>query len=129
MKKFKILSDTAILTLLLMACALVAFCQEDMETVHDSAFTKKIRPPVAFFHDTHNEKAGLDDCAACHHAYADGKQLAGEDSIGMECSECHYGKPGDGIPDLIRAYHLQCGGCHRERKAGPVLCGECHRRE
>jgi hypothetical protein len=26
----------------------------------------------------------------------------------------------------MKAYHLNCKGCHQEQKKGPVMCGECH---
>ena len=128
MKKFKILPYAALFSVFLLAGTMAAFAQENIEIVHDAAFENQTRPPVAFAHDAHNEKAGIDDCGECHHASADGEKQMGDDSVGMECSQCHYGKPGQGVADLIRAYHLQCAGCHGERKAGPVLCGECHRR-
>jgi hypothetical protein len=96
-----------------------------ISTVRDSAFTDRMRPAVPFNHDDHNDAAGLYDCSICHHVWEDGKRVPGLDSIGMECSDCHLGKE-DTTMDLIRAYHLQCRGCHMEQKAGPILCGECH---
>lgn len=101
--------------------------QEDISRVADSAFPTPMRPPVVFYHDAHNEKAGIDDCAACHHVYENGRQLAVDDSSGMECSECHLEKDPAAI-GLIRAYHRQCGGCHAARKAGPVMCADCHKK-
>jgi hypothetical protein len=29
----------------------------------------------------------------------------------------------------MKAFHLNCKGCHQERKKGPVMCGECHARQ
>ena len=106
-----------------------ALSQEDIKTVDDSAFEKKTRPPAVFFHDAHNENAGIYDCNECHHIYEDGKRSDDETSIGMECSECHYAKDRDAIIDLIRSYHLLCSGCHLQQKAGPVICGQCHRKQ
>lgn len=103
--------------------------QEDITQVADSAFEEPRRPPVAFHHDAHNERAGIDECNGCHHAYADGQKQEDDDSVGMECSECHFKKDGNNPLDLIQAYHQQCTGCHADRKAGPVMCGECHKRE
>ncbi|MDO9264550.1 MAG: cytochrome c3 family protein [Desulfosalsimonadaceae bacterium] len=103
--------------------------QEDVTQVADTAFETPMRPSVAFYHDAHNEKAGIDDCSICHHAYADGEKQEDDDSVGMECSECHFKKDGNNPLNLIQAYHGQCTGCHAYRKAGPVMCGECHKRE
>jgi hypothetical protein len=128
MKKFKIVIYTAVPIIFLLAGIFVAFSQEDMETVSDSAFTKQTRPAVVFFHDAHNEMAAIEECNVCHHMFKDGKLSDDDDSIGMECSECHYNEPESSIPDLIRMYHLQCGGCHLKQKIGPVMCGECHRK-
>jgi hypothetical protein len=27
---------------------------------------------------------------------------------------------------LMKAYHMNCKGCHLEKGKGPILCGECH---
>lgn len=102
--------------------------QEDIATVNDAAFKTHIRPTVIFPHQKHIGMAIISDCNACHHVYQNGKQVEAEDSVGMECSECHYGKGKDRPEDLIRIYHLQCKGCHMAQKAGPILCGECHRK-
>lgn len=97
-----------------------AVSQEDVTVVNDSAFTKRTRPAAMFVHDAHNEKAEIADCAECHHG------PDGTTSEGQECSECH--KTGDSTRPLVKAYHGQCRGCHIEKKAGPVQCGECHSR-
>ncbi len=127
MVKNKIISYTAVFSVFLLILTVAAFSTDYIETVDDSAFEKKTRPPAAFFHDAHNETAGIDDCSVCHHLYEDG-QKTDDMSVGMECSECHMSAPEDSAADLIRAYHLQCGGCHMEQKAGPIMCGECHRK-
>jgi len=102
--------------------------QFDITTVEDSAFAdrERMKPVVSFYHDEHNEAAGIYDCSVCHHMYDDGEKMEGADSIGMECSACHMAEPDQTEMDLIRAYHLQCRTCHMEEKAGPILCGECH---
>lgn len=105
------------------------FSQEDITTVHDSAFGERMRPAVSFKHDEHNEIAGIEDCITCHHVYEDGKKSEYDTSEGQECSECHTLKnPKNPIP-LATAYHQQCKGCHVEKKAGPVMCGECHKKK
>jgi hypothetical protein len=29
---------------------------------------------------------------------------------------------------LMRAFHMNCKGCHVQRRQGPVVCGECHQK-
>lgn len=112
----------------LFVAVMSGFSQDDVTKVRDSAFGIRDRKPVAFVHDAHNEKAGIGDCAVCHHVYdKDGKKLEAETSEELECSDCHLSGEKKGRMDLTRAYHLRCKGCHEEKKAGPVMCGECHR--
>ncbi len=103
-----------------------AWAQEDMTAVEDSAFEKRIRPPAVFHHDAHNEAAGIEDCATCHHVYEDGVLQEYESSEDMECSACH-GRENDARQcDLVVVFHKQCKGCHLARQQGPVTCSECH---
>ena len=102
--------------------------QDDVTTVDDSAFTEHMRPPVPFAHDEHNEAAEIDDCSVCHHLYEDGKLVEDESSEDYECSECHTSEQDSFPMALVQAYHDRCKGCHMERKAGPVMCAECHPR-
>ncbi len=108
----------------LLGLGLNAFSQEDITVVRDSAFGERMRPPVPFYHDDHNDRAGL-DCLDCHHDYADGEPT-GDDSIGYECSDCHLSSQDKNTMPLVRIYHLSCKGCHIEQRAGPVMCSECH---
>lgn len=128
MTTFKMISYTVFFGVFLLAGTFSAFSQNDIETVNDNAFEKQIRPGVVFSHDAHNEKAEIDDCTICHHMFEDGEKLDYEESIGMECSDCHFAEPQESMIDLIRVYHLQCSGCHVKQKAGPIICGECHRK-
>ena len=116
------------LAALTLAAASGVYSQEDVTTVRDSAFGNRMRPPVPFLHDAHNEKAGIDECNVCHHVVEDGQLLADETSEDQECSECHLAANGAKPIELIAVYHLRCGGCHREQLAGPVMCAECHPR-
>lgn len=100
--------------------------QDDVKTVEDSAFEEKMRPPVPFLHDEHNEKAEIEECNVCHHVYEDGEKLEDDSSEDQECSECHTLNKGDNPLSLVKIYHLQCRGCHQKKKAGPIMCGECH---
>ena len=107
--------------------AISSWAQFNVTTVEDSAFSeKRQKPVVSFYHDEHNEAAGIYDCTTCHHLWEDGEKLPYDDSIGMECSDCHLSDPKQTEMDLISAYHQQCRTCHLEEKAGPILCGECH---
>jgi predicted CXXCH cytochrome family protein len=110
-----------------------AHSEEGTGILTDSGFQDMQRPPAVFSHDEHNEKAAIDECSVCHHAYADGKKLTDESSEGEECSECHKLRASDGVRPLMKAYHDMCKGCHQNAKAsegnrGPVTCGECHPR-
>ncbi len=108
--------------------SMAAFSQEDIRTVADSAFDVRriMRPPVRFLHDGHNEKAQIGDCNVCHHEYDEKGQKTDNSTEGTECSECHKPESPENTLPLIRAYHLQCKGCHEQSGAGPVMCGECH---
>ena len=102
------------------------WAQEDMTIVDNSVFDNPQRSPSVFVHDEHNEAAGIDDCAACHHVYEDGELVEGESSEDQSCSDCHSLEGDDGQPSLMKAFHLNCKGCHQTEKQGPILCGECH---
>ena len=105
------------------------YSQDEMTTVNDSAFQQKMRPAVPFVHDEHNEAAGIEECNVCHHVYKDGKLIDDESSEDSECSECHGPEDGKFPMDLVKVYHIRCQECHLEKKAGPILCGECHPRK
>ncbi|MFH1983394.1 MAG: acidic tetraheme cytochrome c3 TmcA [Pseudomonadota bacterium] len=117
------------------AIVVLAFCfslpalsQEDVKTVQDPAFTRHNRPPAVFLHDDHNEKAGIEECGACHHIYKDGVKLADETSEDQKCSDCHLPAGAKDTMPLVGTYHNRCKNCHMAQKKGPVMCGECHRR-
>jgi hypothetical protein len=110
--------------------SLPAVSQMDMLYVPTDSYPELTRPAVPFEHEKHNEMAGLDsNCVACHHYYEDGKLVKGMDSVGMACVECHSldGEGKYGQPSLTDAYHLQCMGCHDQKDAGPITCGDCHK--
>lgn len=122
---------TILITLVAAGLGVIAvsgYSQEDITTVSDSAFENHLRGPVAFVHDEHNEKSGLvEDCALCHHGRDEQGNLSLEEtSEGQECSECHELENPDNPIPLATYYHLQCKGCHLDKKKGPVMCGECH---
>ena len=103
------------------------YAQEDMVVINADGFERPRRPPAVFRHDEHNEAAEIEECNECHHVYDDdGKLVEDESSEDQSCSECHDLKDSGEQPALMKAYHLNCKGCHKEEKAGPVMCGECH---
>ena len=105
-----------------------AYSQDDMVVVDNSVFSKPARTPAVFVHDEHNETAGIEACNECHHVYEDGVKLEDESSEDQMCSDCH-GLAAEGrMPGLMRAFHINCKGCHMAMKKGPVTCGECHRK-
>jgi cytochrome c553 len=113
----------------LILCTAAAFSQEDMVKVDNRFFDNPQRSASVFEHDAHNETAGIEDCAACHHVYDDdGNLVEDESSEDSSCSECHGDRDEGRMPNLRKAYHLNCKGCHFTEGAGPVLCGECHRK-
>lgn len=104
-----------------------AYSQDDMEFVDDAAFESPRRAPAVFFHDEHNEKAEIDDCAECHHLFDEqGNKLEDESSEDQSCSDCHALEDRGSQPGLRKAFHLNCKGCHLQRQKGPIVCGECH---
>lgn len=112
-----------LLTMLFMAAAQ---CQDDITELKSDAFAKHSRPAAVFKHDAHNEAAGIEDCAACHHVYENGKKVEDEDSAGTACAECHTLAAQGSRPGLMTAYHTQCKGCHEAEGKGPLACGQCH---
>ena len=102
------------------------YSQEDMRVVDNSPFDDPRRPPATFNHDAHNEQAELEECNECHHIYENGVRLDDESSEDQRCVDCHAVTDQNDRPALMKAFHQNCKGCHQQRKAGPVMCGECH---
>ena len=126
MKKRNLMALILIAVFALIFLVVTSHSQEDVTTVNDSAFEKHMRPAVRFAHDEHNEKAEIEECNECHHVYKDGKKDEFSSSEDSECSECHASE-NDAYPiSLVKVYHINCKGCHLERKSGPVMCAECH---
>lgn len=110
-------------------CLAMSFAQEDHVRLDNYVFEKPAMPPALFDHDAHNEKAGIDDCAICHHVIENGKLSEFETSEDRPCVECHGLSPSaENAIALRRAYHLRCKGCHLDRESGPIMCGGCHSR-
>jgi len=133
--KAKILILT--LTLLLITAWTVFSGQEqdsdnsiELERLDTSSFENLRRPGALFSHDEHNEAAELEDCAVCHHVWEGGTLVADESSEDSSCSECHGLLPDqDNRFSLSVAFHKRCRDCHFDSGKGPVLCGQCHKKE
>lgn len=103
-----------------------AYSQEDMTAIDNEAFGNPKRPPAVFKHDQHNELAAFEECNVCHHLYEDGKLIADESSEDQRCTDCHEMQDIGRKPGLMKAFHTNCKSCHREKKKGPLMCGQCH---
>lgn len=119
--------------LLMLAMFAVCYCfpaaahaQEDMIVIDNGDFENPKRPPVVFVHDQHNELAAIEECNVCHHLYEDGKLREDESSEDQGCVDCHEMQDVDRKPGLMKAFHTNCKSCHREKKKGPLMCGQCH---
>lgn len=106
-----------------------AFAQEDMQVIDNTIFESPRRPPAVFGHDDHNEQAQIEECNPCHHVYEDGRIVEDESSEDQSCADCHELSDSGRKPGLIKAFHTKCKSCHRERREGPLMCGQCHIRQ
>lgn len=105
----------------------VSAYSQDMEVVDNSAFENARRSPAPFTHDEHNEKADIYDCAECHHLFDDeGTKIEDESSEDQSCADCHELEDVGSQPGLVKAFHLNCKGCHLDQQKGPFVCGQCH---
>ena len=104
-----------------------AYAQEDMVIISSDDFDSPRRPAAVFRHDYHNETAEIEECNQCHHVYDDdGKLEEDESSEDQQCSNCHELKTSGRRLALMKAFHTNCKGCHKEKKKGPLMCGQCH---
>jgi hypothetical protein len=105
-----------------------AHAQEDtFDLEYTEVFGKLSRPVVSFPHLLHEEALGWERCGACHHVYnEDTGELEHVEGDYTSCAECHGARKVGNTPALREAFHGNCTGCHREMRAGPVTCGECH---
>jgi hypothetical protein len=103
-----------------------AVAQDDTMILESPELASHSRARVRFEHEKHAEKI---ECAACHHDYDE--YGVNTDDDGQRCAVCHQSGTGAGAVPLMRAFHLQCKGCHAKiaakgDKAGPLMCGQCH---
>ena len=77
-------------------------CQEGLDLVRmgtsAEAFDTLRRPAAVFDHDEHNEAAGIEDCAVCHHVWEDGKLVPDESSEDTPCAIATVLRPDRTIP-------------------------------
>ncbi len=117
-------------SLFTLAIIINAHPQEDMELVDNAVFESPRRPPAVFRHDAHNELAQIEECSVCHHLYDENGQLVeDESSEDQRCSDCHEIAEAGPKPSLMKAFHTNCKGCHKQKKKGPTMCGQCHVRK
>ncbi len=126
-------APSALLALACLAAALVSCSAKDPEALPCSspscidmtlptALGPQQRAPARFEHADHVKALGKDPCAQCHVAPNDGDMSLKGVSLAA----------GTTRSSAIDQYHELCIGCHQKRppagqKAGPELCGECHR--
>ncbi len=123
----KKLLGMSIPTLICLVLILSASSQEDMRYVSNEPFDNPRRPPSVFRHDEHNELAKIETCSFCHHVYDDKGQLVEDESSEDQlCSACHESERSGNKPGLMKAFHINCKGCHKAHKKGPLMCGQCH---
>lgn len=88
------------------------------------AFGTLERPAVMFPHDAHTKvlQEHDKDCTTCHLKKDDGSLVQKFMRLADSTTQ-----------QMLELYHTNCLGCHKEilaagEKAGPVACGDCHRR-
>lgn len=116
-----------VLSLSLLTLSIDSNSQEDMAFIENDVFENPRRPRAVFRHDEHNELAQIEECNACHHVYDDnGRLVDDESSEDQRCSDCHELVASGRKPPLMKAFHLNCKGCHKAQNNGPTMCGQCH---
>ena len=93
-------------------------------------FGKLERPAVTYLHQKHTQALAKKnkDCSACHRSEND--PLSQRERMSTKFMRLKDTTR----QEVMDIYHINCIGCHREtaagkEKAGPVVCGECHRDE
>lgn len=92
--------------------------------VHDEIFGKLERPGVVFDHGKHSKAFQKEGCKTCH-PVTEGRYLFFEYPFKITRKNKE---------SIMNSFHEKCIQCHQRRisqnkKAGPIICGECHRRE
>ena len=110
------------------------FADADVIVIDAEDYEKDRKGPVAFSHFKHAKDYGI-SCWDCHHEYEDWENLWRPWAEVYQCVECHSTeKTEKDPPNLHKAFHLSCRGCHKEMgekgiKTGPYRkCSGCHER-
>lgn len=104
----------------------VGYAQDALMLISSEELGEHQRPVVRYPHEKHMEDIL---CARCHHDYDEFGGNTDED--GQRCADCHTAAPSENPIPLMKAFHMQCKGCH-EKLAGtgrydlPRTCGRCH---
>lgn len=119
------LQTAAAAGLLTLFIALSSVASPPENTTIDDCVIKK--SAVEFPHAAHFELA---ECSSCHHTQ---QKLSAESAEKVKpCSECHNEPKKAGTPSCAEAslkknhFHINCVDCHKEQKAGPTKCNDCH---
>lgn len=108
--------------------AIPASTQEEILLLKSGELDPHQRPTVVFQHERHAEDI---DCARCHHEPDQYGANTNSDGEGQRCAECHKSPENPFAPALMKAFHVQCKGCHEKLilttdLKPPRLCGKCH---
>ncbi len=100
--------------------------------INNQDYEKKKKGPVYFTHRKHAYDYKI-LCWECHHEFDEGKNIWSPWEGTGKCVDCHDPREKiDNMPNLQKAYHLNCKNCHsamaREGKeTGPYKkCAGCH---
>ncbi len=115
--------------LLILTVFIVPFLFSKEHMIYGSDPSILHQPRVVFEHDDHNDLAGVEACDICHHDYSDLPVFNNDDYEEKDCAECHIRNQKLKTTSLMTVMHKSCKGCHMDMQKGPVLCGECHRKE
>lgn len=90
---------------------------------------RKKRRVVNFPHRLHQKKYVKGGCKVCHHEKPDAYKIP--------CHNCHAFKRRHGVPQMRKAAHKMCNGCHNGKKASNhkskikgrdlTECDACHK--
>lgn len=129
MQNFEKLSGITVVLIIFLFAVFNPCLADETEYIDNSVYSNPSQSKVNFIHDSHNENAELEDCSRCHHLYEDGILIESESSEDMPCADCHSPKMFNKGITLTAAFHKNCKGCHIKEKKGPIMCGECHKRQ
>ena len=100
--------------------------------IDNQDYEKKKKGPVYFTHRKHAYNYKI-LCWECHHDFDDGKNIWSPWNEMLNCVDCHDPREKvDNMPNLQKAYHLNCKNCHKTmardgKQTGPhKKCAGCH---